>query len=499
MRRIQRRTGDDAGVGLILVIGMSTIIMGLVVLGSTVAARSLASSDQHVSFSQALAAAENGIDQTTARLQRAYVYYSSDFPVPNTGTTMDPTPTCNAASVSVPAAGFPGGDERAWAKAQLTSLLTSHPECLQHGAQGDFIVLKPANRQTVYSMGFAPKYGAANVKTRLIKAEYLFVPYRPTNAVLTGGSLELDSSTKVTTVPGVDPTLASIHSNGTITVPNGNPSVSGPVSSTDPSASTSNNFTSNPGGTITTSPQQNVTVVSAQSVYSKYAVSNYAGWYDLCPDGKVKHPTSAGPCASTSDVDLVADLSSSGAQYGQAFRGFTYLPATDTTPPTWLVGKDVPDGVYYAYASNIAPSSGAGNTTTANATILAQALDSDTDTGTGCPKYGGSISWDHNNISAPYLPNLFMMAEADLATSANFTAGGINSGTVTSGLFVAGDQIDMQTSSNGAYGAVVAAGECPADPGETNVIKNPSIYYDPYAEAPFTDIINTTLWLEYVG
>jgi hypothetical protein len=33
----------------------------------------------------------------------------------------------------------------------------------------------------------------------------------------------------------------------------------------------------------------------------------------------------------------------------------------------------------------------------------------------------------------------------------------------------------------------------------TNEIKNPNIYYDPFSDAPFTSIISTTLWLEYVG
>jgi hypothetical protein len=30
-------------------------------------------------------------------------------------------------------------------------------------------------------------------------------------------------------------------------------------------------------------------------------------------------------------------------------------------------------------------------------------------------------------------------------------------------------------------------------------VKNPALYYDPNAQAPFVDVINTTLWLEMVG
>jgi len=72
-----------------------------------------------------------------------------------------------------------------------------------------------------------------------------------------------------------------------------------------------------------------------------------------------------------------------------------------------------------------------------------------------------------------------------------------------SGFFIAGDQIEMSTSSNGAYGAVIAADGCDPPNGQSmvdrNRIKNPSIYYDPNGLAPFIDIINTTLWLEYPG
>jgi hypothetical protein len=88
-----------------------------------------------------------------------------------------------------------------------------------------------------------------------------------------------------------------------------------------------------------------------------------------------------------------------------------------------------------------------------------------------------------------------MLAEADLATESNFAAGSLSA----SGAFVAGDQINLQTSSNGAYGSVVAGDECPPSAGETDVIKNPAITFTPNSDSPFASIIDTTLWLEYVG
>ena len=79
------------------------------------------------------------------------------------------------------------------------------------------------------------------------------MPYRPTHAVLTGGDTIIDSSTTVTAAYGVDPLLASVHSNATIST-NGNPAVSGPVTSTAGSTANSNNFTANPGGDVLWKP-----------------------------------------------------------------------------------------------------------------------------------------------------------------------------------------------------------------------------------------------------
>jgi hypothetical protein len=491
---MRQRIHDQEGIGLILVIGMTTVILGLVILTGTIATRSLSSSNQHVSFAKALTAAESGIDQTIARLQHAYVTYGTDFPIPSTSSVADPSPACAASSDSykVPGSGFASQDaERTWAKTKLTALL-SVSGCLQHSTSGDYVVLKPSNRQTVYAMGFSPSYGATGMKTRLIKSEYLFLPYKPSNAILTGQNLLINASTKVTTAPGYDASLANIHANGGITVESGNPIVYGQVSSSvDSTGQSSNKFYANTGGKVITSPAQPIPTVSALAVYAKWWSTYASSWYNLCPDGKVKSPTVDGPCVTTADDDLIADLGTGGDDYGTTFRGFRFTPASGSTPAQWKVGKNVPDGVYYAYASNIVPDTGAGNTVTSNATILAQAADE-----TVCQKSGGSISWDHNNISTPIIPNLFMLADADLATSSNFEAGSAGP-PVVSGMFLAGDQVNMQTSSNGAYGSVVAADQCPASAGETNQIKNPSVYFNPDDEAPFTDVINTTLGLEY--
>jgi hypothetical protein len=103
-------------------------------------------------------------------------------------------------------------------------------------------------------------------------------------------------------------------------------------------------------------------------------------------------------------------------------------------------------------------------------------------------------------MRAPAFRNLFLLADADIETFSNFTAGNQGGGgsAVTSGMFIAGDQISLQTSSQGAVGSVIAGDRCTNSPMvTTNVVKNPAVYFDPDGDSPFSDIITTTLWLEY--
>jgi hypothetical protein len=191
------------------------------------------------------------------------------------------------------------------------------------------------------------------------------------------------------------------------------------------------------------------------------------------------------------------------------FRGWTLNSAKHT----WVASSSVLDGIYFASQANV--DVGTGNGTINNLTVIAQAAYSTTPFGCSTKLYG-SINWDHYALGAPAYPNLWLYADSDITTGPNFTAGS-NSTTsaVVSGMFVTGDQINMQTSSQGAVGSVVASDQCasppmgsspvvePQLPGEGSVtineVKNPAIYFDPNANAPFTSIVDTTLWLEYPG
>jgi hypothetical protein len=480
--RVALRRGDDEGFGMILVIGMSAVVMSLVMVTGSIAMRSMSSARTHDSFASMLAVAETGIDQGIARVQAAYDWDGKDYRTPHlSATTFDPSPDCVASedAYAFPSsAGVSNAAETAWAKAKLKAI-AAIPGCLRTTSRGQYVILKPKGRQTVYAMGWSPKY-VAGARSRMIKAEYIFAPYKPANAILTGGNLAIESSTTVGTVSGTVP--ADVHSNGNITVGGNAATVSGTVSmsGTGP-LPTSGNF-----GGRAYSPPQSIPAVSALKTYqANVAKPEYTGaWWDLCKDGVVYPGNTAGtPCTGTSVGTYTGNNS---------FHNWKYVAGT---PGTWIASGDISDGIYYVNEGNVTNKS--GNFSANKVTIIASAQAS----ATSCPKVGGNISWDHVDITVPYMqPGLFMLADQDLLMTANLKLGS-SSGSVSSGSFIAGDQVELDTSSSTLYGSVIAADKC--DPAgslvDDNLIKNPSVFYDPNGYTPLTDVVNTTLWLELTG
>lgn len=489
-RILSRVRRDDAGFGMVLVLGMGAILTALMVVSTTTALRSLESSRQHINFEGALAVADGGVEAALARAQTSYDVNGADmYLTPNVGDA-----SCDRASVAWPFVTQPTADqERAWARTELLAL-AADPTCRASTVAGDYAVLKPVGRQTVYSMGWTPRYGAGEVKQRLLKAEYLFVPYRPTHAILTSGSLELSSSTTVTSAPPNSPLLAAVHTNGTLTVGGGNPTVFGPVTQSDPAPTAeSNNFSGNTGGDVIGKAKQNIPFKGALAVWGgNHLKSVPGGWYDLCPEGAVgtvRQPNGSAPCTGS----IYTTISGS-----TEYRGWKY---TAGTVPTWSATSNLKggqySGTYYAHHSNVTNPASNSGAAVPNLTVIASAST------TTCSKVGGNVEWGSSDVVAPSLANTFLIADQDLTTTSNYKAGYASGSTVVSGFFIAGDQISMSTSSAGAYGAVISADQCdPANglsPVDSNIIKNPSIYYDPNAQAPFTDVINNTLWLEYAS
>lgn len=501
-RAIRLRAQGDQGVGLILVIGVSVFVFLIATAAIGLAINGVKQSSNRQSFEKGLATSETGIDFALGKIQESFTTLGADYPIPATTTALGGTLLCNDAEISFPASGegadgvFSSEDaERTWARTHLDAIATN-TSCRQQGDGGEFVVLKPPSTNLkygrVYALSATPSFDDPK-RTRLVKDEYVFMPYRPQFAILSAGNLRLSSSTTVTSAAGTDPSLAGVHANGVVSGV-GNPTVYGPVSSTGSSSFSSNKFynaaNSGNGGAVQSQPAQQVPRISASSLYRQAGTLDataLAEWYDLCHGGEVRNYSASGPCTGTA---AGASLASGGS-----FRGWEF----DLGTHTWTATRDVISGTYYVDQGNVV--NGNGNATVDHLTVIA-AAQNPTDCST---KRYGNITWDHYAIDRTAFGGQWLFADSDLVTTSNFTAGQMTA-PISSGMFVAGDQIQMETSSQGAVGSVLAADQCATPTTGPNYglitsseVKNPAVYYDAKADSAFTSVITTALWLDYSG
>jgi hypothetical protein len=500
---------------MILIIGVSVMVFALVATATAYAVNGLSQSRQRSAFERSLAAAENGIDRTLAELSVAFTDYNSDYPVPSPPTIAEASPWCNTTAVTYPAFLADGSQvsdangvfvsedaERTWATQQLTTLRGT-AGCVLDGGVGQYVVLKPVSPLVggmypkagkVYAMGAVPGFGDPDATTRLVKNEYVFMPYRPTNAILTGAALEIGASVTITGAAGVDPTVAGIHTNGSISINGGSAStITGSVSQTQPVSGTP----AIGGQPVTQQDQQRMPEVDARKFYFQapnYSTDAMASWYDLCPGGEVRPYSPSGPCTSGT---LLNGNGSGGVVL--PFRGFDYTASG--TDRFWEGGRTTQPGTYFAHHASIRAKTGGPDPMISGLTLIAEASDKE-----NCSaKRYGNIDWSHHSILAPSLGNMFFYADGDVRVNSNIQLGqGATTPPVVSGMVVARDQIDLNTSSSSAVGAVVATDACSAtQPSDSivgvNSVTNIKLYYDPHSDAPFTSIITTSLWLDYSG
>lgn len=511
-----RATGDD-GVGMILVIGVSVLVFALAAAAMAYAVNAIRQSRERSGFERSLATAENGIDLTLSKLSTAFTDYNADYPVPSPPTVAEPSPWCNDTEVTYPAYLADGTQvsdangvfvsedaERQWATEQLNGL-RAVPGCVLDGGVGEYVVLKPKSPLVgglypkagkIYAMGAVPDFDTTGADVRLVKNEYVFMPYRPLNAILTGATLEIGASVVVTGAAGVDPSVAGIHTNGSLTVSGGSAStVTGTVTQTQPVSGT----TTIGGQTVTQQDQQRMPEVDASKYYyqaPQYSKDNMASWYDLCPDGTVRpYGGSTGPCSNAT----ILNKDASGALV-LPFRGFDF--STSDPDRVWWGDRTTQPGTYFAHEGSIKAKSGGPDPMINGLTLIAEATANKTDCN---GKRYGNIEWSHHSILAPSMGNMFFYADGDVVVNSNIQLGqGATTPPVVSGMVVVRDQVDLNTSSNSAVGAIVATDACSStQPVDSlvgiNSITNMELYYDPNSDAPFTSLITTSLWLDYSG
>lgn len=501
----QKWSGDE-GIAMILVLGIMGLVTILVGTALTIGVNALGSSRTRTSYEQAAHVAEAGLDFGIAQVQSAMENYQSDVAIPGDA----PSP-CSGTSISLPTFASASAEAQwAWTKLQALSTSTD-AACVRTSDTGQYVILKPPSvlrnglprSGVIYSLGAIPSFSAPKHTLRLLKNEYAFVAYKPGFAILASGALSISSSTTVTEAPAITANSAAVHSNSTVTVAGGNPTVSGLVSSTNGSSGTSNKFASNPGGAVAHKSEQPLPVISAALAYSlnvSDAVANGTTWYNLCPGGAIYQPTanSSGtyyaPC-SNSNIPVSTSASTLGLTWCPANASCGSGSGSSKPVDRWIIERTAADGVYFASHANV--ETGSGNRTFNRLSVLAEKLN--WGAGSCASNQAGDISWDHFAISAPALPGLFFLADGDMTTTSNFTAGSAGPPAV-SGQFLAGDQISLYTSSQGAYGSVVAHDYCSTDPlVASDEIKNPTVYFDPSASSPFSLVLDSTQYLDLVN
>lgn len=430
------RSPAEDGIAMVLVIGVTFLMFLLVSIAFNATNTTVDSSGGHVRFETAVHLAEQGIDQTLARLQKDKTYV--------TGCT---TP-CTAA------------DDALARTALATAPLETTP-------QGSFAVVKPAGSNVIYAAGWIPNRSAAR-EERVLKVEYIFSPFSPGFGILTEGDLEIAGTAEILGTHG------DIHSNEDIDVIGNGSSASGQVTASgtyDPP----NIGTPAPAAGH---PRQTIPAVDPRTVYSDLSAKYAANWYDLCgPDGTVRSPGTT-PCTG---AVLAAP---SGAS---TFRGWKLI-GSGTTRKWQMSSSTAYDGVYYVYRANADLSGSPGSTGVPwSATVITEKNNN----GSPCEQDYGDISVSGGAVAKPFIDGLLLLAGRDLVL------GGTPNQSLEGGITV---QEQFSVSGNGKInGGIIAEDRCdtPDSPVHTNRVSGDvSITYNGGLEIPLFKQIRTTLWLE---
>lgn len=430
---------------MVLVLGIGVLVIGMGVLAHTLFTSAVNTSSRHLTYEQAIHVAEQGIDQTLARL-KANTAYNTGVVLPAFATT---------------------ADEQAWVRQEVANAPAA---AVQQAPGGEVLAIKPLNRNVIYSASWIPSRAAA-ARTRIVKAEYLpFSTFSPDHAILTAGALEIGGNSAVNGIGG------SVHANGDVEIW-GSAEISGDLS-------TSGVFTSEGGEVhgdrLAMVPTEDIPEIDPRAVWNQHAQSGvYDGnWYDLCPDGRVRLPDGSAPCAGTE----VANTSS-----GTEFRGWKL------SGDTWGVGGNVDyDGVYYVYQGNISLTGNPGSTASPwLATLIAEAAPAGAGAGSCTNLAKGDIDIRGTPVITGFLEGLLVMAGRDLEVNGNTQQ-------AYEGVMAAHEQVDASGNAT-LNGAIINGEDCdtPGSPVTANRVSG-SMMLTHHAdlEIPVGGDVRTTLWLE---
>lgn len=453
---------DEGGMALLIVVGVAMVLMLMGIAAMTMADGALTSSTSHVNFERSLHLAEEGIDQALGRLQNNDKYHTVPC-VPTFSTT---------------------AKEEAWARDKLSKAT------LQETDRGEFAVVKPAARgpvdsdacaadapeaKVVYAAAWVPSRAEPR-KQRVLKVEYIFSTFAPESAILVGSDLDYGGDAQVL--------AGSVHSNGDIvTVGGGSGSwkVEGDLTASGTfSGNVADGKVSGVWGPDF--PPIFVPPINPRSMWDQHRAAYPNDWFDLCDDDKngvvKKADNAAGPCQGS----VVKVLANSGAD--KSFQGWSFKNSGNI----WeLNGSAPPDGVYYAYRSNVSVGSVGSETTPYKATIFTEGAPS-----SPCNQSPVDIHVTGGPVMAPFIPDIQLISGGDVYI------GGGSSGKLK-GLIGATEQVHLSAAVD-LRGSVIAEDRCDTSGSKVtppnNISGNFSITYEPNLNVALDPYIRTTLWLE---
>jgi len=452
-RRLRQHA--DGGYAMVLVLGIGLVLTAIAVLAAGKGVAAVKGSATHASFGQNLDVAEAGIDQIGARVQAtngSYVY------CPTSTTVSCTLPT------QVRTRGFATkADERQWAAATLRQLAAGNPSLLVSTRGGQYLAIKPAGLNTIYSMSWVPSYAKAT-RQRLLKSEYVFSTFRSSAALLANGDVSCCASYDFDLTGDMAPSSTiPIHTNGNLT---GSVSAKSGVLQATASGTCSSPCL---GG----KPNIQVPSIDPRVFYNSQAWRYATNWYDLCPDGSARRPNLALNATPCTGVVLSASVAN-----GQPFRGWT------RSGNTWSnSGGDYP-GVYYVYRGNVDQTSAQGSNVTTwggAMTIITEAT-----ANRSCPKVDGYQSYKALDwLSGGYIPGVMVVSGWywNQDTSSHLMSGAV----------LAQGYVEQHTSSAaGLSGQIIAENLC----GETNKLQGSVLAYNGGGDLPLGQLVRTTLELE---
>lgn len=452
---------DQRGVAMATVVLLGAV---LVLMATVVALRAYASSDRVETdrkWEQALYTAESGIDV-------ALVESSADSSW-NTG---------ESAADLVDRA-----DVIAAADARSASELIASPE-------GDLVLVKPADGDAVYAVGFSPSRDAVHRQVRIVEAAFepKMSSFTPTMGFVTGSDLLVDSNNPKTVSTGGN--QGRIHANGKVTTKNGpKDDVRGCVTHTGGGGYTSGDISENPDCPTTTPIDPvPIPVVDPLRLHS-------LAHYDFCYSGAHYGPAHSSPLAGTAGTPCSGGIA-------------TDLPF-NVNPNTSSVALDEGlSAVFFSWGRDVSL-----KVTKPDVAITIIAAKLDNTTSCGLDSYGGSIdvlvSKDASLVPHPSAENATLIAAADLdlkISGIKKTAKGAP-GTIV-GFLAAGEQVALKAVGNvdvdnigGAVrGAVIAVDTCDTNssPVHTTAIQQADLFYSGEVGTTLLQVASGELQVAYL-